>query len=112
MATVDLSLTGFDLTNPAKPTITHDPNAVLDYTENWEDWLPPGDTIVDATITFADPANTMTLDRARVISPDGFNVTGWITGGRPNATENATYHIVTAQGREDDRTLYFKVKDR
>lgn len=111
MATVDLSLTGFDLTNPAKPVITHDPNAILDYTEDWTDWLSQGDTIVSATVTFKDPENTMTLDRAVAITT-GNKVTAWITGGRLNTTENATYHIVTAEGREDDRTLYFKVKDR
>jgi hypothetical protein len=29
----------YDLTNPVKPTITKDPDATLDYTFDWTDWL-------------------------------------------------------------------------
>ena len=85
----------------------HDPDAVLDYSVTWADWLPEGDTIAESTWKDLDPALSMTksghtADRA----------TAWFTGGEPGTTAEATNHIKTAQGREDDRTIRLKIKEQ
>lgn len=104
----------YDVTNPDKPTIGKDPDAVLDYSENWTTWLlRVTDTIDTAELVLKDPACTLSLDPAHpAMITDGLIVTAWLIGGRPGVTENATFRIHTVAGRTDDRTLYFKVKDR
>jgi len=97
----------WNVENAAKPTIIHDPDAVLDYSQDWSAWLAtPGDTISDHTIT---PNGTMTVGHSEHTDT---TVTAWLTGGTVGTTESVTFHIVTAQGREDDRTLFFKIKER
>ncbi len=88
-----------------------DPNAILDYSEDWTAWLLEViDTISNAVIIFSDPACTLSEDRPLV--NNGLIVTAWLEGGRPGVTESATFRITTAGGRVDDRTIYFKIKDR
>lgn len=52
-----------------------DPQAVLDYTVDWESWLPSGDTITDST---------WTADDGITIDSDSFTTTAatvWLSGG-------------------------------
>lgn len=83
-----------------------DPDAVLDYQFDWSDWLTAGDTIAsytidaDTGITVDDDSNTTTA------------VTVWLSGGEALSNYNVTCHIVTAAGREDDRTAVIKVEDK
>jgi len=109
-----MSTETYDVTNPDQPVIPKDPDAVLDYSEDWTAWLAAvTDTISSAELIFKDPLCTLALDSAHpTVLTDGLIVTAWITGGRPGVKENATFRIHTAAGRIDDRTLYFKVKDR
>lgn len=104
----------YDVTNPLKPTIPKDPDAVLDYSEDWTAWLlQVTDTIDSAELILKDPESTLALDPAHpAMLTDGLIVTAWLIGGRPGTTEAGTYRIHTAAGRTDDRTLYFKIKDR
>lgn len=90
-----------------KPTITKDPNARLDYYERWGTWLGD-DTIVTATTP---TVSGVTVDEANIINA-GVDVQLWLTGGVLGETGSVTVHIVTAAGREDDRTLYFKIRSR
>ena len=90
----------------AFPKRVHDPDAVLDYPVDWSDWLPEGDTIESATVTAEVGVTVGTVD---VTSPV---VTAWISGGTVGATYDVTYHIVTAEGREDDRSITLVVKER
>jgi len=100
----------FVLTN-GKPTITKDPDATLDYTENWTDWLAtadsPADTISSATVTTT--SLSVSVDS---ISNNTTHVTAWVSGGIPGETATLTFQITTAGGRIDQRTLYLKIKDR
>lgn len=90
-------------------TYTKDPGATLDYSENWADpsdnWLG-ADTIVSsawtvsAGLTKVSETNTTTT------------TTVWLSGGTDGADYTATCHVVTAGGREDERTLLIQVRQR
>ena len=87
-------------------TFYKDPDAVLDYEYNWAAWLPAGDTITSYTVTIEDG---LTKDSDTGTSTA---VTFWVSGGTIGETYECTVHIVTAEGREDDRTRTIKVIER
>lgn len=84
---------------------TKDPDAVLDYTINWATWLG-NDTIStsawtpDSGITVDSDTNTTTT------------ATVWLSGGTVGTSYAVTNHIVTAAGREDDRTITVRVREK
>lgn len=86
-----------------------DPNAFLDYYNDWttEDWLSVGETISTSTwsanspdITLSLPANTGTVTSV------------WVRGGISGQTYTITNHIISSLSREDDRTLVIPCKER
>lgn len=83
-----------------------DPDAVLDYHLDWARWLD-GDSLVSSTWT-AEPAG-ITIDSHGL---EGDLATVWLTGGTVGQAYRVTNHIVTAQGRADDRTLIVSVRER
>lgn len=84
-----------------------DPDALLDYSEDWTAFLiPVSDTIDTVEFIFDDPATTLVLDHS---THDGLIVTAWLSGGRVDETETCTVRIHTVQGRIDDRTMFFKM---
>jgi hypothetical protein len=88
------------------PVIDKDPDAVLDYTVDWTAWLADvSDSISDHTET----GNGVTVDTS---SNTSNTVTAWVSGGVVGQTPSVTVHIVTAGGRQDDRTIYFNIKER
>jgi len=103
----------YDLTNPLKPTILVDPNAVLDYPYNFTEWLDDlADTIASALMI---PIGTVELDVSGhppgfVINPGNKIVVAWIKGFTKGS--GMTCRVTTAGGRVDDRSIYFKVKER
>lgn len=104
----------YDLANPLKPTILVDPNAVLDYPYDWTEWLDAlTDTIASAQLL---PIGTVLLDTAGhgpngfVILPGNKIVVAWIKGFVKGS--GMTCRITTAGGRVDDRSIYFRVKER
>jgi hypothetical protein len=84
---------------------TKDPDAVLDYEWDWSAWLG-ADTIASHTVT-ADSG--LTVDSS---AKTATAVTVWLSGGTVGASYNVTCHIVTAAGREDDRTIGITVQER
>ena len=93
-----------------KPVITKDPNAVLDYTLDWSEWLEPAsDTIASVAVA----VTGVTLDHT---TNNGTSVTIWISGGTVGTRGEARVRITTvstdARPRTDDRTVYFKIKER
>jgi len=100
----------FEIAAGNKPTILKDPNAVLDYTLDWGEWLAP----IEDTINTVDVAvDGVTLDDT---TNDDTTVTIWISGGTVGERGSARVRITTvgtgAQPRTDDRTVYFKIKER
>lgn len=87
-------------------TYIKDPDAVLDYSINWSSWLVAGDTIVTSTwaaddgITIDSDSNTTTA------------TTVWLSGGGAGESYDVTNHIVTDDGREDDRTITILVREQ
>jgi hypothetical protein len=95
-----------------KPTIDKDPNAELDYNVRFTKWLDlvgdtislaPGDAPVITTVG-------VTLLSSAIVG--GKVVVLWLGGGTVGQPASATVRIKTVAGRIDDRTVYFKVKQR
>jgi hypothetical protein len=86
--------------------VIKDPEAILDYTIDWSEWLPEGDTLAAATWTV--PAG-LTLDSQ---SNTEALATGWLSGGLLGSTYVVTCHITTAAGRQDDRSLRVRIQNR
>jgi hypothetical protein len=83
-----------------------DPDAVLDYTIDWSDWLGTGESIIDAswTVTGADLLRS---------SHTTSTATAWLSGAATLVT--ATCQIGTDSSptaRVDQRTLIIQVEDR
>lgn len=82
-----------------------DPDAILDYSIDWETWLD-GDTI--STSTWIVPTG-ITKDS------DTYSTTAtviWLSGGTAGSSYSLTNRITTAGGRTEDRTIEILVKER
>jgi len=90
----------------ANTSFTKDPEAVLDYTFDWSDWLATGETISSYTVT-AQTGLTKDSDS----QADGV-VTYWLSGGTAGTTYRVECKIVTSAGRTDERTMWIKVVER
>lgn len=87
-----------------------DPDAVLDYVWDWDEWLAEGETITEATVvgtgvTIADAPPV-------AIAGGGTRVTAWVSGGTVNKAASARCRITTSARRIDDRTITFEIKQR
>lgn len=83
-----------------------DPNALLDYQWDWSDWLADGETITSAVI---DVPDDLTLDHQ---DDAATTVTAWLEGGTDGEGYQVTCSIVTSAGREDDRSIYLRCRER
>lgn len=83
-----------------------DPQAVLDYGYDWSTWMVTGDTIV-ASSWAADAGVNVTANTF-----DATTTTVWLSGGTVGEVYKVVNHITTSDGRQDDRTIYVKVKNR
>ncbi|GAB3884691.1 phage fiber-tail adaptor protein [Terrabacter terrigena] len=86
-----------------------DPQAKLDYAVDWTAWLQPSETITTSTWTV--PAG-LTKASSPAESVVGGKATVWLSGGTAGTRYDVTNHIITNQGREDERTLVILVNDR
>lgn len=87
-----------------------DPDAVLDYTWDWSEWLAPGETIVTSVFT---------VSAGLVLDSDSFNsnsATVWLSGGSPGGTTGTPYsvanRITSSDDRTDERSITIRVKNR
>ncbi len=93
---------------PHKPEEPKDPNADLDYTISWADWLADGESIIASEWIVQGAKNESD-------SFDSTSSTVWLSGGTVGATIIATNRITTdnaTRARIDDRSLVIKVKER
>jgi len=92
--------------------IEKDPYAVLDYTLDWTNWLPSGDTISTHTVT----VSTISGDTSPLAKDSSSNtdylVTGIISGGTAGNIYNVEYRVVTAGSKQDSRNIRIKVLER
>jgi hypothetical protein len=84
----------------------HDPDAVLDYTIDWSQWLGDGETI--AASTWDVPAGLTEVDESETTTATSVRV----SGGTAGTMYSVTNHIVTSTGQEDDRTIRLNVSER
>lgn len=87
----------------------HDPDAKLDYSVDWSDWLAAGETIVSAAWTVPDG---LTQGDPYAASATGTVATVWISGGTAGTEYVITCHVVTSAGREDDRSITLSCEER
>lgn len=82
-----------------------DPNAILDYVNDWSDWLI-SDTIV--TSSWIVPSGITKDDEAQSTT----TATIWLSGGTVNTDYSVVNRIVTTAGRTEDRTITIRVRQR
>ena len=99
------NLTGFQ-EDRVGAYIEKDPYAVLDYSLDWTNWMPSGDTITSISVT-ADAG--ITIDST---TNTDFIATAYISGGTAGTIYNIEFKIVTANGLQDSRNFRIKVIER
>jgi hypothetical protein len=93
----------------SKKIFIKDPDGVLDYDIDWTDWLN-GDTI-----NTGDTDSTWTVPTGITKDSDSKTTTGtivWVSGGTVGQDYKLVNHITTVAGREDDRTIIIKVREK
>jgi hypothetical protein len=88
--------------------VVHDPQSILDYQWDWTDWLHEGETLTvslydipgDGNLTIVSSSFTDTV------------ATAYVGGGTDGATYEVTNHIVSSEGREDDRVITFLIRNQ
>jgi len=105
------SLTGYKI-DQVGTYIDKDPYAVLDYTLDWTNWMPTGDTISTITVT----AETISGDSAPLTIDSSTNndylATAYISGGTAGNIYNVEYKIDTTNGLKDSRNIRIKILER
>lgn len=93
-------------------TFMHDPQAVLPYAWDWTAWLAAegSDTIAAATVAVVGDGLTLADDPPVAVTTT--RVTAWLSGGTAGDDVDVRCHITTDGGREDERTITIKVRDR
>jgi hypothetical protein len=90
--------------------IDKDPNAVLDYTTDWTNYLAPiSDTIASAVVVL-DGSSGLTQPTSATVTST--SVTLWLGGGTAGLTGSVTVRITTTGGRIDDRTFFVNIVER
>lgn len=94
--------------------IEKDPDAYLDYSVDWSDWMNSQDSIETSSFTIetidGDP-NPLTTDQNTFSS--GTNIaTVWLEGGTPGNHYRVTNTITTANDLTDERFFRIFVKER
>ena len=91
-------------------TFHKDPQAKLDYSFDWREWL--GADTISAFLLLVDPvtATGMTVATVPPQVQVGGIVTFWLQGGVEGDAYNVTCRVSTAAGRTDDRTMKIKIK--
>ncbi len=82
-----------------------DPNAILDFSVDWTDWLG-SDTIV--TGTWIIPTGITEISKSNTTKI----ATVFVSGGGTGQTYALVNRINTSGGRTDDRTIYILVKEQ
>lgn len=89
--------------------VIKDPDAYLDYTIDWSDWLVSGDTISSSVWAIAGRDGALTTDAN---SNTTTTASIWLDGGTDTYKYFVTNSITTAAGREDDRTIQVTVRSK
>jgi hypothetical protein len=83
-----------------------DPDAVLDWIFDWNDWLGETENISSATF-IVDPGITVTTN-----SYTQKTATVWLQGGTEGQVYRVTCRVTTSEGRTDDRSFTLRCTNR
>lgn len=84
-----------------------DPDAILDYTVDWTEWLSAIADTITTSVWILDPSVTAVSD-----SHTGTKATVFISGGTMETSVVITNRITTVGGRTDDRSITLKIASR
>ena len=90
----------------AFPKRVHDPDAYLDYSSDWSEWLVDGDTITAADVTAEAGVTVEAVSHTETVAY------AWISGGTAGEKYDVTFRVTTAAGRIDDRSITLDCKER
>jgi hypothetical protein len=93
-------------TQPSNRYYTKDPDATLDYTLDWSEWLETDETI--DTSTWIIPEGITTVRDSQTDT----TATVWLSAGNLGQRYTATNRVVTSAGRTDDRSIYITIRNR
>lgn len=102
----------WNLSDVKKPRATKDPDATIDITFNWADYLndisDKNNAVVISDVTF-----TVNGISSSGTFSDGVNTTVFVTGGTPGSSATVACKITTATQppRTDERTIYLDIGD-
>lgn len=99
------TLTGYK-TDRVGAYIEKDPYAQLDYSLDFTNWMPTGDTLNSVTVT-ADAGITVVST-----SNTDYVATAIISGGTAGTIYNIEYKITTTNALQDSRNIRIKVLER
>lgn len=88
------------------PSFIKDPDASLDYSVDWSEWLATAsDSILTSTWTVPDGLTVVTQTNSGTLA------TVWLSGGTAGKAYSLTNHITTRGNRTDDRTIVIIVRN-
>lgn len=92
------------------PEFTKDPDADLDYTFDWTEWLGV-DTILNSTFYIENGQGLVQHDG---FITDGKKATVWLRGGKRGSSYKAllTNSILTAEARVNQRSMWIRVEEQ
>jgi len=93
---------------PGAPIATFfkDPDAKLDYTVDWSEWLATGETL--STSTFTVPAGITKVSESNTAT----TATVRLSGGTASTNYDVINAVTTSSGNEDHRTIRITVRER
>jgi hypothetical protein len=84
-----------------------DPDARLDWTIDWSDYLQDGETISTSAWAIDAPPDAVLVIASGAYAPSntGTTATVWLTGGTLHKSYYVRNRITTSDGRIDDQTI-------
>lgn len=86
-----------------------DPQAILRHSMNWADWLQQGESIQGLPAVVSSVPAELVVDQ--IAQADGL-VSWRVAGGTADANYVVTARINTNQGRTDERSVLYRVRER
>lgn len=87
------------------PTFIKDPDATLDYTRDWTDWLAASGADAIVSSEWITPAGIVVEAQSNTEN----TATIWVSGGTLGQRYQLVNRITTNGGRIDDRTIVIKI---
>jgi hypothetical protein len=88
---------------------TKDPDAVLDYSLDWSQWLSDGDTIASSSWFVSGLAGSPVIDSH---SNTTTTTTVWVSGGGIRKRYEVTNRITTVGGRTEDQSIVLIIEQK